>query len=962
MGQGSRLGVRGWRVLKRARGLALILLAALLLNPLGIAGGGRARAVSHAQDTNLSVAETPLPAWTGTLPYSIPDVPGAPPLATIGLSPLNEPPGPADLAESTEVKLTPDIVALAASLNNDPQTIFNYVRNNIEYEPIYGSFQDATHTLQVKAGNDIAQASLLIALLRAAGVPARYVFGQISLPEEKVLKWLRVENRAAAVKRLQYGGIPFYLDYVNLAGQTVALYTLDHVWVEAFLSQAGLETWVQLDPSYKLHDRKQGINLDAVIGLDVNQYLNDLQQGATIGPNYDYLTNLNVTNHEQVVTQAEARLDQYLREQMPGARPIDVVGGWEIAQEDVTDLANALQYRVGSLYGEAREVPDPLRVKVRFQVGGIDKTVALAEILGRRLSVFYPGATPADQQTIDNNGGVYGLPANSVSVVPQLSLEGQALASGSPITLGQHQQLLISLSTPYGWSDTVEKWLTSGGSYALAVAGQRVAEGLIQKRSAALQELILANTRQAVVYADEFDTVTDTVVDGKAAGSEAILGESLYLLAMQYIYQNDVVHEIAKGILQVASTRHYAIGFAEQDPQVMVDGAGVPQYLEEGRVVIDVPRFLVAPVSSTGDAETEKRYMLTTGFQASAFEGGIMEQVTFRKSVSTIKVLSLANSQGVTIHRITSSNLGQVLPILQLTDSTKQQITQAVQQGYEVIIPEREIQYHQWQGIGYIVLNPATGGAGYMISGGLAGGSTASIGEVAVKWFSDRINKSLQSSILMSTVAVDAGKLIVRSRFGIAVLALAEAPVWLLLLAVAGAIILNDAIDGFVSWVIEKVAAMLGLTLVEDVYGRTIVIPQDKREKIETKHTEITIWDVETALRERSGAKLEIWYGRESGLDKNLYIYKILNGTYAGNLIYVIVRNGALITAYIPGISFGINDLKCQWHYIGLQVKPNSQVPWHWYGKIPDAVPDPKPYTINKSHQADILVPLVKCW
>lgn len=448
MGEGSHLGVRGWRVLKRARGLALILLAVLLLNPLGIAGGGQVRAETTAPTAGLSVAEMPLPAWSGTLPYSIPDVPGAPPLPTIGLSLLNGPPGPADLAESTEVKLTPDIVALAGDLNNDPQQIFNYVRNNIEYEPIYGSFQDATHTLQVKAGNDIAQASLLIALLRAAGIPARYVFGQISLPEEKVLKWLRVENRAAAVKRLRYGGIPFYLDYVNLAGQTVALYTLDHVWVEAFLSPAGLDgglaTWVQLDPSYKLHDRKQGINLDAVIGLDVNQYLNDLQQGATIGPNYDYLTNLNVANHDQKVAQAEARLDQYLREQMPGARPIDVVGGWEIAQEDVTDLANALQYQVGSLYGEAREVPDPLRVKVRFQVGGIDKTLALAEVLGRRLSLFYPGATPADQQTIDNNGGVYGLPASSVSVVPQLSLEGQALASGSPVTLGQHQQLLIS--------------------------------------------------------------------------------------------------------------------------------------------------------------------------------------------------------------------------------------------------------------------------------------------------------------------------------------------------------------------------------------------------------------------------------------------------------------------------------------------------------------------------------------
>lgn len=40
-----------------------------------------------------------------------------------------------------------------------------------------------------------------------------------------------------------------------------------------------------------------------------------------------------------------------------------------------------------------------------------------------------------------------------------------------------------------------------------------------------------------------------------------------------------------------------------------------------------------------------------------------------------------------------------------------------------MIIPEQEIEINQWSGVGYMVLDPDTFACGYMISGGLAGGS-----------------------------------------------------------------------------------------------------------------------------------------------------------------------------------------------------------------------------------------------
>ena len=72
-----------------------------------------------------------------------------------------------DLAATEDIVLTPAIRALAASLNNNPVQIYNWVRNNIEYLPTYGSIQGADMTLQTKRGNSFDTASLLIGASQA---------------------------------------------------------------------------------------------------------------------------------------------------------------------------------------------------------------------------------------------------------------------------------------------------------------------------------------------------------------------------------------------------------------------------------------------------------------------------------------------------------------------------------------------------------------------------------------------------------------------------------------------------------------------------------------------------------------------------------------------------------------------------------------------------------------------------
>ncbi len=55
----------------------------------------------------------------------------------------------------------------------------------------------------------------------------------------------------------------------------------------------------------------------------------------------------------------------------------------------------------------------------------------------------------------------------------------------------------------------------------------------------------------------------------------------------------------------------------------------------------------------------------------------------------------------------------------------------AVNRGLTVIIPERGMEWDDWEGTGYLILNPETGAGEYMISGGLSGGSTSTAVTIA---------------------------------------------------------------------------------------------------------------------------------------------------------------------------------------------------------------------------------------
>ena len=157
----------------------------------------------------------------------------------------------------------PRILELARALGHDPDRIYQYVHDRIAFEPTYGLQKGALGTLLDQRGNAFDQAALMVALLRASGMDARYLHGELRLDPQSVAELLGVAPNSDAIGyALGSGGIPaqqwLYADGV------LAYVDFAQVWVEADID--GM-VW-SFDPALKRHVRGSGIDAAALAGYD----------------------------------------------------------------------------------------------------------------------------------------------------------------------------------------------------------------------------------------------------------------------------------------------------------------------------------------------------------------------------------------------------------------------------------------------------------------------------------------------------------------------------------------------------------------------------------------------------------------------------------------------------------------------------------------------------------------------
>ena len=606
------------------------------------------------------------------------------------------PPTADDLSETPEVQFTPEIQALATQLNHNPVKIYEWVRNNIEFVPTYGSIQGADMCFQTRQCNSIDTASLLLALLRTSNIPAHYVYGTIEVPIEKVMNWVGgFTDLRAAITLIASGGIPIT---GKLSGGKIVAVRMEHSWVETYIPYGNyrgaimddsIKTWIPMDGSFKQYTYTNGFDMTATVPFSQDAYLSQVQS-------------------QNAVHYYQSKIQEYLDANMPDTSIVDVKGYRQITQETYHFLPSTLPYVTVAVLGKYSAVPGGMAATATFTLSNpatgsnVSYSASTYDLAGKRVTVSYLPATSVDEALITSYGGfLYNVPAYMLNLVSVLKVEGAIQLTGEATTLGSEQNLAIQFSQPSGVNESINKKLIAGAYYAVGMDLQGVNENVLGKRNYTLTTNVLSQTAGTL-------------------GNDDFIGEHLHILAMTYFLANDKIYKSGAKLYNTTVTRTLSEGITSFTLSVSYI-FGISKTAMPSGVNMDVAMDRVIVVAKDGNASNETAYMNIAGLVSSYHEHDIFEKIDGFSSVSTVKALQTAAAIGLPIQHINATNINQMLPTIQVSSEIKADIQNAVNAGKEIAISQTNVQIDDWNGVGYIVKDPMTGAGSYMISGGLAG-------------------------------------------------------------------------------------------------------------------------------------------------------------------------------------------------------------------------------------------------
>jgi len=634
------------------------------------------------------------------------------------------------LQETMEVQFTSEIDSLATALEHDPIKIYEYVRNRFKYEPYYGSLKGSQETFYEKAGNDFDLASLLISLLRTSEIKSRYVYGEIIVPIDKAMGWLGVLDPWVAGNIFATMGVPARMLVVD--GKPYGL-RMEHCWVEAQLNYdidlgrrnpvSKDTTWIPIDPSYKILEYNDPVKLEEEVPLNVDSLMQEIHASATIDSVTGAITGMDTTIINQALESYGTRTNDWIDENLGDSATVGEIFPFTWIKTRLSDgFSPVLPYQVTRNIDKYSEISEDLRYKLTIEVmiernigTDISYTLPTVGIVGKRILLAYAPASSNDKELLlsqlpDSLTDTTDIPslisAYLIHMKPQIVIENEAVATGSAIGMGKEQFYKIIFHSPAGFidDDEIENSATVGAMYGIGFDLSRIPTEVIKKRLKKYQETKEQIESQNITLLTSYD----------------ILGELFNLVSLSYYYQLDIYNELFSRKMEVFHQRVPSSAIISHSIRV-TSILGLPYAISINGIKMDVDRDMEAVFGKDGENNRKKSYNIESGIMSSEMEARVLDQLfnieKDRRALCATRILSIANERQIPIYTINSSNISQILPLLQTSDKVKSSIECAVNSGMEVIVPGSNIEYNGWEGIGYIVLNPETGEGAYMIEG-----------------------------------------------------------------------------------------------------------------------------------------------------------------------------------------------------------------------------------------------------
>ncbi|MDP3506443.1 MAG: RHS repeat-associated core domain-containing protein [Candidatus Melainabacteria bacterium] len=579
---------------------------------------------------------------------------------------------------SNTVQGPASIVELARALKNDPQLIYEFVYNNIEWEPGFGVQKGGLGCLLDGMGNSFDQSMLLVELLREAGFTADYVLGTIQLTEAELMAWFGTSDIWGSASYCGNENIPYQSPTWNGTGWDMVM---SHMWVNVDISAT---TYV-MDPSYKTYNRTAAVSgLGTILGYNAGTFLSNAQSGATVTT--DYVEDLNTANIHGDLTTMTSNLTTWIQANHPDATVDDILGGQAIVPVSLPiTFPTSLPYQAPGDTPTVWTTDIPLAYKTTLQVqfpdngSGwcIDETFTSDQLAGKRLTLFFNG-----------------------SLQPVLALDGSVVATGIAQGSGTWNSVLLTVTHngyPVTWYDQQwwQSFIWAGQYYLIGNAWGNLGRG------------------QLDLHAQKYAA---NVAAGGGATSEPVLGEALATTWFTWAAQNSRVCDLVNRIMNCHTMNNHQVGIVSLDagPLTGLDIGGVSG--SSTNLDNDVTK---TPINDT-----------VLAMHGVALEAATLMQVTGSgTAASTTTVIDAASTNGSKVYKgtgsnwNTGSNISSALVTAGYNSTDMSDIYNwYLQWGWDVTLADDPaVMVDTWQGWGDF-LYPGLSGAFGLIMGGLKGG------------------------------------------------------------------------------------------------------------------------------------------------------------------------------------------------------------------------------------------------
>lgn len=683
--------------------------------------------------------------------------------------------------EAIETSLTTEMASVIDEMEN-PIELYEFLYNTINTEFYFGSRKGAIGTYEQHGGNDIDQASLLIASLRYLGYEADYISALIELTPQQAMDITAASDVEIAFKILdsQVSSETKVLNATYDENNEISSITIEHTWVKAKLPSRYINNdnsdeliEVQLDTSFKpLYRSSMSTSLSSVLGSENIEKIDE------------YIKSGDSSEIDNIVSELSEKYDgKALSEIFPTKEMTEFtvipISSHQIVSTDTID---------GSEYLEGR------RDQILFNIDG--KNVAVltsAEAYGKRLVIEYDFDSDYDlyeEILLDMPETIFDITSFhtncGIGVQAYIKLDGQTIGSGASVPIGTEQTMTISVYTGGAVKELKTTNMLSGSMYAITIDTQNIASDDIYKSMHEMSEEISQKSFRET-YNDEY------------------LGSYLSAIGKLYMSEADVTKTTYADEYNVHPERYLSICVSSFNLDMELDIAGQLEVNEKGTIGLDVKSDSYTAVSLSNSQESLDLFYLNAGIRGSYLESEVLESVTGIESVSTMKLFDIAKENDIEIISISKDDTDYASKLEMLNSSNissfaLNEITDYVEGGCEVIVPTQNIQVNSWSGIGYIVVTD--NGYNFMLSNGTNGGETTDV--------IDNLSELVDDIVFWAFVAALVISIVSYCSTGLAILAIAAgekaltagtvfSAIWSVCAVASAADGLGDVIEGSVS-------------------------------------------------------------------------------------------------------------------------------------------------------------------